>query len=493
MPNQPELRFSERQAQRVCWLRAVEEADREGLLIPLPARWQAAAESRPNVVDATAADWLARRARQLLDHLGDTLPGQKTMLDWSRPGRGLVLPVLVLALLLGASSNALGPSRQVNVLALPLLGLIVWNLLMLILSVVAHRWPRGRGAGLAGRLAQQIQRLAVRFLARLPLSASGAGADRVQLWHQARAAFIASWLPLQLPLVVIRCRRLLHLSALALVAGAVAGMYLRGMALAYRPSWESTFLTATTVDRLLALVLAPAAALLGRPVPSVAGFSGAHQQLADQWIHLWALTAVIFVLVPRGLWVAYDSLTLWRRSRRLRLELPESYLRRLLGGGQNRLIELLPYSHQPSSKAVERLKLLLLDHAGVRADIRLGESLDYGAEAPDQPSNAELRVLWFSLAQTPEIEVHGEFLRQQQRHADSGRQLLLVVDGTAYRQRLGRAATARRRLQERQRAWDALAGEHQLQVLHWHLDEDLATSQLAELRRALWPTTENAA
>ncbi len=490
MLNQPELRFSERQAQQICWLRAVEEADQDGLLIPLKLRWQAADESRPAVIDASAASWLAQRAGQLLDHLGHTLPGQQATIDWSRPGRGLAAPVLLVALLLGASSNALGPSRQVNVLALPLLGLITWNVLTLILGVAVRWLPQSRGVGLAGRLAKQLQRFASRCLARLPLPAGAAGKDRSQLWRHARAAFTVNWLPLQLPLVVIRCRRLLHLSALALVAGAVAGMYLRGMALAYRPSFESTFLSAATVDRVLAVILAPAAALLGRQVPSVAGLGGTHQQLANQWIHLWALTAVIFVLGPRLLLVGGDSLALWRRSRGLRLVLPQAYLQRLLGGSKRSLIELLPYSHQPSSQAIERLTLLLMDHAGARAEIRLAASLDYGAEAPADEPGAALRVLWFSLAQTPEVEVQGELL-QQQRRADGSRQLLLIVDGTTYRQRLGRAATAGRRLQERRRAWDLLAAEYQLQVLHLQLDEDLGEAQLAALRHSLWPAAES--
>lgn len=488
MPNRPEHRFPEPDAQRVCWLRALEEIDSEGRLVPLELRRRAASEAPPADGDSLN-QWLVRRARQILEASGTELSAQTGFLDWLRPAKGWAVPALLIALLIGASSNALGPSRQVNVLALPLFGLIAWNIFVLVFGVLLRRLPVAGIGRLPESFAATFQTLTSRWMQKLPLPPRGGeGEEPQRLWREALSRFARRWLPLQLPLVISRTRRLLHLSALGLVAGAVAGMYLRGVGLAYRPTWESTFLDAAQVDRLLAFVLRPASAVLGQPVPSVATIGGSDGPLANSWIHLWAMTALLFVIMPRLLLVAAESFDLLRRSQRLPIELPGSYLRQISGSaGGGAVIELLPYSHQPTTRALEVLETLLWDHAGPRANVRSHAVLDYGDELPLLDDAAALRVVLFSLAQTPEAEVHGELLRELQAVSDDGRQLLMIVDGATYRQRLGKAAGAEQRLDQRRRAWDRVAGESGVTALHLNLDEATGAPKVEALRQSLWP------
>src|SRR5436853_594858 len=60
----------------------------------------------------------------------------------------------------------------------------------------------------------------------------------------ALATFATEWSHLATPLYVARAARLLHAAAALFAAGIVAGLYLHGIAVEYRASWESTFLDA---------------------------------------------------------------------------------------------------------------------------------------------------------------------------------------------------------------------------------------------------------
>ena len=82
--------------------------------------------------------------------------------------------------------------------------------------------------------------------------------------------------------------------AATLAAGAIAGLYLRGIALEYRAGWQSTFLDAADVARVLHVVLAPGAWLTGIAIPgadhlrTIGGDSAGEN--AAPWIHLYAAT-----------------------------------------------------------------------------------------------------------------------------------------------------------------------------------------------------------
>src|SRR5690606_10233413 len=102
--------------------------------------------------------------------------------------------------------------------------------------------------------------------------------------------FAADHIVTAAPLQAARIALGLHLSAITFVAGALAGMYIRGLAFAYRAGWESTFLDASQVRAILGLVLGPASAITGIPLPDPTALEamrlpgpGAD---AAPWIHL---------------------------------------------------------------------------------------------------------------------------------------------------------------------------------------------------------------
>lgn len=483
-----EIQLPETVAQSVLLVRAVEEADRSGRILPLAERRGATARARSEDAAPGEAGWLSRRARDLLATLEREVPSLPRLLRLTNPVRGLTWPAVAVAFVLGLATNALGPEKRLNVLAIPLLGLIAWNLLVLAFLAV-RAWlpiasPQRRVPGFVGRL----EALARRWIERWPRS-SGDDARREDL-RRALGQYLGSWLPVVAPLAAARGRRLLHAASLALILGVVAGMYLRGIAFQYQATWESTFLSGGTVDRLLAVVLAPAAAVLGETVPRASVIESPRAGDAASWIHLWAVTAALWVALPRALLLTVEGWRCARLGRRLALILPGAYLRRLVASidTSERRLEVMPYSYRPSSSSTDRLKQLLLDLFGPRSEIRVGAPLDYGVVSESlEPGRGRLRIVLFGLAQTPEVEVHGELLRQLQEDLPDGQALVAMVDAGTYRQRLEGVAGLEDRLAQRRRAWDRVIRDSGLEAVQVDLSQPLAEDALSRLVESAWP------
>ena len=267
-----------------------------------------------------------------------------------------------------------------------------------------------------------------------------------------------------------RLERLLHLGAAGLLVGSVLGMYQRGLVRSYTATWESTFLEPDTVDGVLAVLLAPAR-LLGIQLESVVGLEGAAPGAAP-WIHAWAISAGVWCVLPRLLLAWHCSRVATRTGVELPLDLHEPYFRRLLAPlrGSGGKVDLLPYSYGPPARRTDALRGLAHDVFGARAEVQLRPPLEYGDEAPT--TDAAILLL-FSLAQSPELEVHGEFVRLLAAgRATAGGEpgLLCAIDSAPYAERLAGLPESAQRMEERRRAWDRVL--HDAEVVPLHLDLD---------------------
>ncbi|RPH85785.1 MAG: hypothetical protein EHM88_00005 [Candidatus Rokuibacteriota bacterium] len=458
------LRLSEGEARTLLLVQAVEDTDQDGVL--LASRTRAAATRRAFDDGARSTDDMARlrtRASLLRDDLLREAPALGRVLAPPRARGLLVLATIGVAAGTGALTNLLGPERHVSVLAFPLAGILLWNL-----AVYAALIVRAIGCTAAGlrRAVPAPGRLALpgRWLEGAWLAAFGrrlGGSTRSVAMIDAIRRFQRLWLPAAAPLIAARARVVLHLAALAMALGAVAGMYVSGIAFEYRATWESTWLEAPAVQRYLDLVLGPAARVLDRPVPDVAPLRGpAGEGSAAPWIHLWGTTLGLFVLVPRAALALLDTLSAARLSRSLPVDVDADYTRRALqsGRGAATLVEIVYYSCAPDTGLRERLHARLQEEVGARAVIHDGARLEYGdgperVRLPEAPSRSGVLVLVFPLAQTPEPEVHGELVERLRERLDgAGWQLLAVLETATYRQRAG----SDDRVRERRATWDRL-------------------------------------
>ena len=320
----------------VLLVKAIEETDRAGTLLPLAdraaatrdaARAAGAAATPELDVEAAALPGkaqrvLAARAALLRRQLGTRHPFVETVLALSS-GPGWVGRLLLAAgLLLGFSLSALDGTRRIDVLAIPLLGLLLWNLLVYLLVIAS--WVRAL-------LGQPRRRpVATGLLARAALRPIGRLVARSAKFNAALAEalgrFLGEWSETARPLLLARMARLFHLSAAAVALGLIAGLYLRGMVLDYRAGWASTFLDASQVHALLSVLYGPASSALRIPIPDVAQLAAMRWEGgrggvgAAPWIHLIAGTALLFIVLPRLLLASLATLQTWRYA--LRAPLP---------------------------------------------------------------------------------------------------------------------------------------------------------------------------
>ena len=487
--------MTETDARAVLLMRSCERA---ALLGADDAAW-AGREARRQLGDsASPTVWLGQRARLALGRLAEREPRLRRPLAAAQAGLGLapVLAVLALALGYGLLGDGLGSSRHINLLALPLLGLLAWNLAVYGLLALRALWPR-RQAGLPtpGESALLVPALA-HLLANLRAWAArllhGPHAAPTPA-HTALAGFAADWLALGRPLLAWRSAALLHGVAALLALGALSALYARGLVFDYRAGWDSTFLQPGQVWLLLGGLLGPASAVVGLPLPDAQALAGLRLsagggEAAAPWIHRWALTLVLAVVLPR---LVLAGMAAWQ-ARRLaaRLPLPDDpAVLRLLqdelaaADAPPRAVAVLPYSYRLDAARLAAVCPALVGWLGPGLCCDVQPGLPLGAEdklatwlppmlarlaepvpssqalAAGQRQAPALLVLLFALTATPERESHGALVQALVRALTAmpapRPQLRVAVDESGYRQRLAGPDGAQR-LAQRRAAWEAL-------------------------------------
>lgn len=457
----------ERAARDITLARAIEASEKaEALISPDErhqagrtaaelARWQATQQR----VAATEELFLEKRAGLVLDAVGSRAAWVRAARKsaW-RPWIGIALPAT--ALVLGAVTEQVADRQHVNVLAFPLLALIAWNV-----AVYAILLLRPMFGGSLGPMR--------RWLAGAPRPLAARSANPVP---EAGRRFFAEWSDLAQPLHAARAARVLHLSAAMFALGALLGLYLRAMAFEYRIGWESTFLQAASVHAFLAAVLGPAARLMGMPFPGVEAIEamrisgGVGGTSAGPWIHLYAVTVGLVVIVPR---LALAAWAAWRERRRagsFRFELGAPYFRRVLAAFApiDARVRIAPYSYTLDEGAVAGLNAVARHLFGATTQLALRPSTEFGAEEtaaagmPRREDDVTLLLAVFNASSIPENENHGRFIETLSGASDTP--LALLADLGPYRRRLGTQAGADQRLDERRRAWQAFARERGMPV-----------------------------
>jgi hypothetical protein len=474
--------MDERAARAVVLVRAIETADAARELLTNADRAWALRTAAQDVGAGAAPDaFLAQRAALLLDRLAKRYAMVAT---WARApsARGWLSPLAAAAaFVVGALGVDVGSEHRINLLAPPVLALLAWNLAVYALLVASLFVPRGGpDRPLRERVASILRDASRPWRGSSPPAGLAAAATR----------FAAAWSALAAPLWRERAARLLHACAAALAAGAIAGLYVRGIALEFRASWQSTFLDATDVARILHVVLAPGSWLTGIAIPdaqrlqAIAG-PGAGENAAA-WIHLYAATLLAVLVVPRLALAALAA----RRERRLAqafpLALAHPYFERLLRAwreGTARIVAV-PYSYAVQPPHAQGLANVLTRAFEAPVDVAWLPPTPYGADdVPDVAARSPtLAVMVFPLAATPEAETHGAFASALAAQLAGRASLVAVVDTSGFADRF---TDAPRRSAEREAAWKALLARHGIDALFVRLAQPDVAAAAASLAAAL--------
>ena len=449
--------MDERSALAVSAVRAVETTDRARAAWTDDDRaWASRAAAEVVGADAPPPDFVARRARLALERLaarGHPVARLAGAWRW-RPWVGGALAVA--AFVAGAAADLVGGARRIDILNPPVLALVVWNLAAYAVLAAGFVVRYGEPA------APGPWRRAVLWLAGVARGA-GRGSASTDPSVLATAAFARDWGARAGPAYAARAARILHVAAAALAAGAIAGLYVRGLALEYRATWESTFLDAAQVRAIVAALYGPGAWISGAAVPDTAAVAAIRAPAAANaapWLHLMAATLALVVIAPRAVLAAGMALVERHRAARIVSSLADPYFARMLRGFHpgSAQVDVVPYSYTAPPGALAALEALLARALGGGVVLAVAPPLAYGDEdVPDVvPAGAAHvpLVALFNANATPEREAHGRFVATLR---GAGRPLVAVVDEAAWNAR-GHDDPARR--DERRALWrDVLAGQ----------------------------------
>ena len=443
------------------------------------AQWQAS-DAKSAV---TTEQFLQQRSEQILKRLGERSPAFATLAARRGGWKALSIALPLVALLLGAGVDRIGDPHRVDLLSAPLLGIIGWNLLVYLFICVWALVPSSSTTGWA-----------THGMLRSMAGAKGVLPRRLpQAMATALTEFMRQWTEMSAPLNRARLGRALHLSAAAFALGAVVSLYARGLMTEYRAGWESTFLNAEQVHAILSVLFAPVLALTSLQGFSVAEIESLRFSLpasaagGARWVHLYAGTLLLIVVLPRLLLAAGSHLRARTLQRNFPIDLEQPYFRKLggqLGLGAPAVLRVLPYSFTVDEARDRGLAQVAAMLFGEQARVMLRPSSAYGDE-PDQalgatgPDEAGVTctAVLFNLAATPEKENHGAFLDHLVRTSKRG--IAVLIDESALMERSDPA-----RIAERVTLWQQFCSFHRapativnlLAPQHRALDENAGLS-----------------
>ncbi len=455
-------------ARRLWLVRAVETRDQTEQLLTREDREQAEHHARQAVTGTkkrAQREFLAARSRFASARLETRHPAFARAIRHSRWPRWLSVGLPALAFIAGALSNELDGGSRLELLAFPLLGIIVWNVAVYLWTLASPLLRRSKTTS-GGTWLRRLGN---------PLSMLGTGgASGGPLTQEVLAGFASDWAQASGKLQAQRASTALHLSAALFALGLVAGIFLRALTVEYRAGWESTFVGAGQVEALLSLVLGPASALTGIAIPDTQGIAdlrwtgaatgGAN---AGPWIILWTATVTGLVAIPRLLLAGWNAARAAAGSARVKVPGREDfYIRRLLreyGGasGEAGGVRVTPYAYTPTDEARLALTNTLRDAMGETAPIKIDPPVPYGGEEDwmnrtQPPGEADIHCVLFSLSATPEEENHATFVRLLRDYYDlmgQGVRVAALLDETPFRTHFAGQAGLDARIEGRVETW----------------------------------------
>lgn len=437
--------------QSILRWRALEEGDADGAILSEERRREATARTRGGLtadeikgepINAREITFLHKRAqwleREVVGWSGSLVRVMERLVTvqgrWSWALGGWCI-----ALVIGYFLSGLGQAAEFNLLALPLVGLLLWNAIIMGLSFVWELWP----APSASRGSAWLEWLA-RVVSPVGHESAVEGETLTGLTVDQRFGLLANAPALER--LQRRLRAWMHVAAALLALGSITGLYARGWAQEYRAVWESTLLSESGAQEFFGALFGPASSVLKLtlpldqlPVMHRTGGIAQASAVALPWIHLYAGTLLLMIILPR---LGLAGLAVWRAhsvlQKRVRSLGWRSYLKRTLRaveGGQE-VIHVLIHATDATPMHREVWARGVRERFGAMIEpdmihIPLGDEDDFVASWKPSGSKA---VVIFNLATTPEQEVQSRFVQDvkqvlitQHREAD----LLVLLDATS--------------------------------------------------------------
>lgn len=405
--------MDEREARCAVLAQAIETADVQGTVVSVAERARIDDDTRAQAARAVAetgrpwslTELVSQRTRRFLQAAqvrSPTLASLQTPRPWLR-WLGAMAPWL--AFVLGVLTDRIANPHRVDLLSLPLLGLVVWNL------------------GMYATLAASALGARPGFTAPVlhgPLDALRQWRGRSGKVHaEIAAGFYLHWHSITAGLNAQRIRRVLHACAALWGAGVAASLFTRGLVVEYRVGWESTFLDAGQVHAILRALFLPVVALFPQVAFSpdevarlrfgTTGGEAGGAAAGARWVYMYAGLVLLVVVLPRLLLAA----TAWRRERALsqsvRIDLQQPYFQQLIAALRPAQVRLCLVADRVQDQgAMLRVLLRNADPSqGNAAAIAEGGSTPWTALATDGGDVLEVMALPKDMQVAPTVPSAG--------------------------------------------------------------------------------------
>jgi hypothetical protein len=463
--------MNEQVARNVVLVRAIETIDQQRAILSEDdrmyasrsakelAQWQASDSGS----EVTAEHFLQQRSEQILKRIAERTPAFAAVVKRRSAFNAVAVLVPALALVLGAGIDRIGDPHRVDLLSAPLLLMMAWNALVYAGLLVWMLMPASRKIGRNSNWISRLVAGRTSLPRKLPQSLS-----------KALLSFASEWMALSAKLTSARLSRTLHLSAALFAVGAMLSLYARGFLTQYVAGWESTFLDAAQVHAILSALFMPALSLFGLQGFSIFDiealrFSSSTPTLGGaRWVHLYAATLFLVVVLPRMLLALASNWQARRLENNFPLDLTSPYFRKLDDkfSAAPAILRVLPYSFTLDEARDQGLNIIAVQLLGEQARVMLRPSLAYGEEIAQgdiKDANVTLTAALFNLSATPEQENHGAFLDSLVHHGASGKSgpcaVTVLIDESAYLERIGSE-----RIATRIALWREFCHFHQLEA-----------------------------
>jgi len=439
------MSLTEHQAQQITLVRVLEQTQNNAALWSADDAKEATRASIELVGrKASFGEFVARRAQWALDAINQRAPDRAIQLRQPRWPFVAGQLLAVLALVAGFMSDLLATNLlhpgHINIVELPLLLLIVWNLAFMGWFLLQWLWRLVvRGNRPPGPVTELLGKVRASESIRL--------ADKRQApWLD---TFKHDWSQLCGPLNTVRLKMAAHLASMLFTLGALGHLVYRAAFDHYTAGWKTTLthtIDATTVHTLISWVLAPGAYLLALPIPDVQHIERLRMppsvgESAELWIWLYVGSVLAWVVIPRLYLVVLNSATRWRMRRAFALPLTSTYFTTLRAAwrGQRIGVSVVPFRYELTPTLRANLGAMLQRIYGLAVDITIDQPIFMGDNAADwkDPVKREGHVavlVIFNLSATAEGDTHGALLQALRKAIESGTPIIPMVDTGAYRQ-----------------------------------------------------------
>lgn len=344
--------MNETSARRVLLVQAIETADTAGRLVSeverahIDQQARQAAQAGAGAAPIPAEEFIDLRAQRVLAVVGERDRAIAALRDRSPLRAGLMAAVALATTLLGALTERIADPHRVDLLSLPLLAIILWNVLVYLFMLAGPVLP-GRGR----------EQPVVNALRRWAGGAGGWGRRARRVLGDVTARFQAGWFAASGSLQAQRWKALLHLAALGWAAGVGASLLVQGLVVEYRVGWESTFLGASQVHAILSALLMPVVWLLPFEPFSVQEIArlqlgpGSAGQAEPRWVWMYVALLLLVVVIPRAILALVALVRARLLARNVRIDLQAPYFQRIVSLLHPAQVRLCVVTHRHEDRA----------------------------------------------------------------------------------------------------------------------------------------------